>query len=119
MLRPMSRTILYHNPRCSKSRAALALLEERSITPQIVRYLETPLDRQGLETLRRQLGLPPKEWIRKNEAVYREVGLSDQSSDDELLDAMAAHPVLMERPIVVRGERATVGRPPERILDLL
>jgi arsenate reductase (glutaredoxin) len=115
----MSRTILYHNPRCSKSRAALALLQERGIAPEIVRYLETPLDRRELETLRQRLGLPPREWVRRGEDAYREAGLSDQSSDDELLDAMVKHPVLMERPIFVRGERAAVGRPPERILDLL
>jgi len=115
----MSRTTLYHNPRCSKSRAVLALLEERNIDVEIVRYLETPLDRSGLEALRRKLGRSPHEWIRKGESAYREAELDDSSSDHELIEAIAQHPILMERPILVRGERAVVGRPPERVLDLL
>ena len=116
---PMPASLLYHNPRCSKSRAALALLQERGVEVEVVLYLKAPLDRKALLGLGQQLGLPPREWIRDKEAAYREAGLSERSSDEELFEAMALHPILMERPILVRGRRAIVGRPPERVLDLL
>ena len=115
----MSEVILYHNPRCSKSRATLALLEERGIVPRIVEYLQTPLDLPELETVRRKLGRPAGEWVRTGESAYREAGLSATSDEREILAAMAARPILMERPIVVSGERAALGRPPERVLEIL
>lgn len=115
----MSELVLYHNPRCSKSRGALALLRERGVEPRLVEYLREPLDRAALEDLARRLGRPAREWVRRGEAAYAEAGLSDSSGDADILSAMAAHPVLMERPIAVRGERAVVGRPPERVLDLV
>jgi arsenate reductase len=115
----MDEIVLYHNPRCSKSRAALALLRERGVEPRIVEYLETPPSRADLEALRRKLALEPASWLRQGESAYEAAGLSEQSSEAELLDAMAAHPILIERPIAVRGERARVGRPPERVLELL
>jgi len=115
----MDALTIYHNPRCSKSRAALALLEERGVPLKIVEYLKTPPSRAELAALQKKLGTSPREWVRKNEDEFRAAGLSAQSTDAQLLDAMAAHPILIERPIVVRGQRAVVGRPPERVLDLL
>jgi arsenate reductase len=113
------RLLLLHNPRCSKSRAARALLEERGIDFEERRYLEDPLSREELARLRTRLGRAPSEWVRSGEGAYREAGLSASSGEDALLDAMAAHPILIERPIAVRGERAVVGRPPENVLELL
>ncbi len=115
----METLIIYHNPRCGKGRAALALLQERNAPLQIVEYLKTPPSRKQLSTLRRQLGLAANEWVRRNEREFREAGLDADSSEDSVLDAMAAHPILIERPIVMRGNRAVVGRPPERVLELL
>lgn len=110
---------LLHNPRCSKSRAAKALLDDRGVSYREHRYLDEPLSRADLEELRRRLGRPVREWIRPKEAAYAEAGLDATSSDDAVLDAIAAHPSLLERPILVAGGRAVVGRPPEDILELL
>jgi arsenate reductase (glutaredoxin) len=115
----MDTYIIYHNPRCSKSRAALALLQERQLPLRIVEYLKDPPSRGELAALRTKLGVPPSQWVRKNEAEFKAAGLDTDSSESTLLDAMAAHPVLIERPIVVHGDRAVVGRPPERVLDLV
>lgn len=115
----METLTIYHNPRCSKSRAALALLQERKVPLRIIEYLKEPPSRGALATLRRQLGLAPSAWIRKNESEFRAAGLDADSPEGKLLDAMAKHPILIERPIVVRGDRAIVGRPPERVLELL
>lgn len=115
----MDRLTLYHNPRCSKSRAALALLEARGAEVDVVEYLESPPSRAALAELRAKLGRPVSEWIRRHEPAYEQAGLSDASSEEDLLAAIAAHPILLERPILVRGDRAVVGRPPERILELL
>ena len=115
----MSLTI-YHNPRCSKSREALRLIEERGIAPQVVRYLETPPDAGTLDALLRLLGLEPRELIRRKEPEYEALGLDDTSlSRESLIAAMVAHPRLIERPIVVKDGKAILGRPPERVLDLL
>ncbi len=111
--------LLLHNPRCSKSRAARALLEARGAAFEERRYLEDPLSRPELEELRARLDRPAAEWLRRGEAAYREAGLAEDSSEAEVLDAMAAHPIRIERPILVRGARARVGRPPEQILTLL
>jgi arsenate reductase len=111
--------VLLHNPRCSKSRAALALLEERGVSFVVRRYLDDPLSKPELDELARRLGRPPREWIRSKEAAYADAGLSEHSAADELTSAMAAAPILMERPVLIRGGRAAVGRPPETILSLL
>lgn len=108
--------LLLHNPRCSKSRAARALLEERGVAFAERRYLEDPLSPAELTDLGRRLGRPAREWARRGEPDWT---LGDRAGDAEVLAAMAAHPVLIERPILVRGPRAVVGRPPERVLDLL
>jgi len=111
--------ILLHNPRCSKSRAAKALLEERSIAFTERRYLEEPLSLDELRDLARRLGRPAAEWVRRGEDAFAAAGLDAGSGDDAILRAIAAHPILLERPILVRGARAVVGRPPERVLDAL
>lgn len=115
----METVTIYHNPRCSKSRAALALLQERKVPLRIVEYLKEPPTRAELTALARKLGLAAATWIRKNEPEFKQAGLDASSAEDKLLDAMAKHPILIERPIVVRGDRAVVGRPPERLLKLL
>ena len=111
---------IYHNPRCSKSRATLALLEERGLEPRIVRYLETPPSADELKGLLEALGLAPRALLRKGEAEYRELGLDDPDLDDAaLIDAMVSHPRLIERPVVVSGAGARIGRPPESVLEIL
>lgn len=109
-----------HNPRCSKSRGALELLRERGIEPEVVAYLDTPPSTADLRELLRKLGLPARELLRRGEPEYRELGLDDPSLPEErLVEAMAAHPRLIERPVFVVGDRAVIGRPPERVLELL
>lgn len=111
--------LLLHNPRCSKSRATQALLEERGVSFQVREYLKEPLSAEELVELERRLGKPAREWVRKGEAAYAEASLSADSSDDELRAAMVAQPILMERPILVSAAKAAVGRPPENVLGLL
>ncbi|HVR80841.1 MAG TPA: arsenate reductase (glutaredoxin) [Luteimonas sp.] len=116
----MTTTRLYHNPHCSKSRAALELLQQRGIEPEIAPYLEQPPSADELRALLRMLGIPPRALLRRGEPEYTELGLADASLDDDtLIAAMAAHPRLIERPIFVHGDRAVIGRPPERVLQLL
>jgi arsenate reductase len=111
--------VLLHNPRCSKSRAAKALLEERGAAFRVRLYLEEPLSRAELGVLARRLGRPAREWVRRGEPAFAAAGLGPGSDESTWLDAIAAHPELLERPVLVLGERAVVGRPPERILELL
>lgn len=115
----MSVTI-YHNPRCSKSRATLQLLTDNSIEPEIIDYLKTPPDAKTLDTLLKKLGMEPRDLMRKNEAEYKENHMDDESlSRDELIQAMIDNPKLIERPIVVSNTKAAIGRPPENVLDIL
>ena len=114
----MSEVSLYHNPRCSKSRQTLALLEERGIEPEIIEYLKTPPDTATITGLLDKLGIPAIELIRRGEAPFAELGLAD-GDDAALIEAMVSHPVLIQRPIVVSGEQARIGRPPENVLDIL
>jgi arsenate reductase len=110
--------MLLHNPRCSKSRAALALLEEKGVEVNVRRYLEEPLGREELVELARRLGRPAREWIRRGEAAFADSGLSAEADDAPLMDLMAREPIVMERPILVGEKTAVVGRPPERVLEL-
>jgi arsenate reductase len=110
---------IYHNPRCSKSREALALLRERAIEPEVVLYLEATPSAKELEVLIRKLAIEPHSLLRSKEAAYSEAGLSRESTLDEIVSAIVAHPILLERPVVVVGDRAVIGRPPERVLELL
>jgi len=120
MDQPMSEIVLYHNPRCSKSRAALELLQSRALAVSVVPYLETPPDADQLRELLAKLGIGARQLLRTGEDAYRELNLADPALDeDALIAAMAAHPKLIERPIAVRGERAVIGRPPERVLEIL
>lgn len=110
----------FHNARCSKSRGALDLLHERGIEPHVVAYLEQPPSAAQLRELLRKLGIDARGLLRTGEREYAALGLADAALDDEvLIAAMVAHPVLIERPIFVHGERAVIGRPPERVLELL
>ncbi|MEW7979818.1 MAG: arsenate reductase (glutaredoxin) [gamma proteobacterium symbiont of Phacoides pectinatus] len=111
---------IYHNPRCSKSRQTLQLLREHGVEPEITEYLKSPPERETLERILDMLGLEPRELMRTKEPEYREYNLDDPAlSRDELIRAMLKHPRLIERPIVVRDGRAAIGRPPERVLELL
>jgi len=115
----MAELTLFHNPRCSKSREALALLRERGIEPQIVEYLTHPPSAAQLEALIAKLGMKPEALVRKGEAIYKEKFAGKSLSDAEWLEALATHPILIERPIAIKDSRAVVGRPPERVLELL
>lgn len=115
---------VYHNPRCSKSRATVALLEERGLTPTIVEYLKTPLTLSSLAAIRDALARPARDLVRTGQDEWKAFGLDiDTAGDEDLLAAIAAEPILLQRPIVVveqaSGTRARIGRPPEDILDIL
>ncbi|MCP8635091.1 arsenate reductase (glutaredoxin) [Pseudomonas mosselii] len=116
----MTDLTLYHNPRCSKSRGALELLEARGLAPTIVRYLETPPDAATLEQLLAKLGIGARQLLRTGEDEYKALELANPAlSDAQLIKAMVEHPKLIERPILVAGDKAVVGRPPEKVLELL
>lgn len=111
---------IYHNPRCSKSRATLQLLRDQGLDPQVIEYLETPLDAGTIRKLLKKLDLSARDLLRKGEQEYRDLGLSDQSIDDEhIIQAMVSHPRLIERPIVESERGARIGRPPESVLEVL
>jgi arsenate reductase len=115
----MSVTI-YHNPRCNKSRQTLQLLRDRGIEPKIVEYLDTPPDAKTLDGLLTGLGMEPRELMRRKEAPYKVLELADTSLDRQVLvAAMVANPILIERPIVVNGDKVALGRPPESVLEIL
>ena len=116
----MSKVTIYHNPRCSKSRQTLQLLEEKGVDPNIVLYLEAPPDQGTLSKLINQLGITARELIRSGEDEYKAMKLSDKSlSDEALVNAMVRSPKLIQRPIVVANGKAVLGRPPENILDII
>ncbi len=110
---------IYHNAHCSKSRAACALIAETGHAVEIVNYLETPPGKEELRGLLRKLGMKPAELVRRGEAVFKELYAGRELSDNEWLDALVAHPILIERPIVVLGEKAVIGRPSENVTELL
>lgn len=114
----MSEFRIYHNPRCSKSRGACALLAEHGSDVEVIEYLKTPPTREELRALLKMLGLRAADLVRRNEAVFKEHYAGRELDEEGWLDAMLAHPVLIERPIVVRGGRAVLGRPPERVAEL-
>jgi len=116
----MAEVVIYHNPKCSKSRQTMALLEERGIEPTVVKYLETPPNAAKLKELLSLLAMAPRELMRKNEAPYKALELAREDlSEDELVRVMVENPVLIERPIVEANGKAAVGRPPERVLEIL
>ncbi len=116
----MSEVIIYHNPRCSKSRQTLALLEQKKIKPTVVEYLKTPPTEQELHDIIKQLNCNARDLLRRGEAIYKELNLADNSlSEQQLITAMCDHPKLIERPIVIHNGKAKIGRPPEAVLDIL
>ena len=111
---------IYHNPRCSKSRQTLQLLQERGIDPDVVEYLKTPPNKATLERILDMLGLEPRELMRKKEKEYKSLQLDDANlTRDQLIEAMIANPKLIERPIVMQNGKAAIGRPPEKVLEIL
>lgn len=115
----MSNTLIYHNPRCSKSRQTLQLLQDKGITPEIKEYLKNPPTFSELQTLIELLGISPRDLLRIKEAEYQEAGLENQVlSDSEVIEAMCRFPKLIERPIVIHEGKARIGRPPEAVLEL-
>jgi arsenate reductase len=116
----MPGTVIYHNPRCSKSRQTLELLNESGVEAQVVEYLQTPPDAATLQGILDMLGIEPRQLMRSNEPEYRDLNLDDASlSREQLIAAMVSHPRLIQRPIVVRGDKAALGRPPEQVLGIL
>lgn len=111
---------IYHNPRCSKSRQTLALLEQKGLAPRIVDYQKTPPTAAELKAILKALGLKPRDILRQGEPLYAELGLKHRDLDDDALIAlMVANPILIERPIVVSGNKAALGRPPESVLAII
>ena len=110
---------LYHNPRCGKSRNALAILQEKGIEPKIREYLKVPPTKAELETIISKLGIRPYDLIRRGEAVFKENFKGKDLNDEAWIEAMVANPILIERPIFVHGDNAVIGRPPENVLELL
>jgi arsenate reductase len=115
----MSKIKIYHNPRCSKSREALKLLESKGTDIEVIKYLDTPPTKEELKALLNMLGIGAKDLLRTKEALYKELGLKDVEDEEKLIEAMVAHPRLIERPIVVKDGKAVIGRPPEKVIDLL
>lgn len=116
---PASEFTIYHNPRCTKSRATLELLHSRGIEPKVVEYLKTPPTAKELKAIVSKLGIKPEELVRKGEDVYKEKFAGKPLTDAQWIQALAANPILIERPIVVRGDKAVIGRPPENVEQIL
>lgn len=110
---------IYHNPRCSKSRQGVALLEDKAQNFEIVKYLDEPLTKSQLQEIISKLGIQPIELVRKNEAIWKTDYKSKTLSDEAIVEAMVTHPKLIERPIIVNGDKAVIGRPAENILTLI
>ncbi len=116
----MEKVTIWHNPRCSKSRNSLALLEERGLETKVVKYLDEVPTKEELKKILSMLGMnSARELMRTKEAIYKELNLADETSEEALLDAMVANPKLIERPIVIKGNRAAIGRPIEKVIELL
>jgi arsenate reductase (glutaredoxin) len=115
-----SQITVYHNPRCSKSREALEILKQNGVDPIVVNYIKTPPLRAEIDAILNKLNLRPKDVLRRKEAVFTELGLQDKLEDDEeIVRAICANPILLERPIAISGDTAVIARPPEKILELL
>ena len=115
----MSTVTIWHNPRCSKSRQALSLLEENGVSAEVVKYLDTNPSADEIKTLLSKLGIEPRELMRTKEAIYKELALKEVTDNEKLIEAMAEHPKLIERPVVIVGDKAVIGRPPEKVIDLI
>jgi arsenate reductase len=115
----MANVTIWHNPRCSKSRNAVTLLEEQGVEAEVVKYLDTPPSKEEIVDVLKMLGLSARELMRTKEDIYKELGLKDVSDEDVLIDAMVANPKLIERPIVIKDGKAAIGRPIENIIELI
>lgn len=116
----MSETIIYHNPRCSKSRQTLALLEEQDVQPEVIEYVKTPPSVETLSDIISKLGISARQLLRKGEAEYKDLNLADESlTEQQIIQAMCDYPKLIERPIVIHNGHARIGRPPESVLEIL
>ncbi|MCD6212221.1 MAG: arsenate reductase (glutaredoxin) [Sulfurovum sp.] len=115
----MQNVKIWHNPRCSKSRAAAALLEEKGVDAEVVKYLETPPTKEELKEMLKMLGISARELMRTKEDVYKALNLKEENDEDKLIDAMVSNPKLIERPIVIKDGKAVIGRPIENIIELL
>ncbi len=115
----MANVTIWHNPRCSKSRNAVTLLEEKGIEAEVVKYLDTPPSKEELKEVLKMLGISARELMRTKEAIYKELNLKEETDEDKLIDAMVENPKLIERPIVIKDGKAAIGRPIENIIDLL
>ena len=117
----MGDVVIWHNPRCSKSRQTLALLQDKGIEPTIVRYLDEPPSQAAIADTVRKLGIPASALVRTGEALFRDLGLDGRNDleDADWIAHLASHPRLIQRPVVIAGERAAIGRPPEAVLDIL
>jgi len=116
----MSELVIYHNPRCSKSRQTLALLEQQGVKSEVIEYLKTPPSVESLSEIIGQLGIKARQLLRKGEAEYKDLNLADESlTEQQLIQAMCDHPKLIERPIVIHNGKAKIGRPPEAVLEIL
>lgn len=114
----MSKATIYHNPRCSKSRQALTILEEKKVELRVIEYLKNPPTRAELAEIIALLRIAPQDLLRKNEAEYKELNL-EKASDETIINAMTKHPILIERPIVIANNKAVIGRPPEKVLEIV
>lgn len=115
----MSKITLWHNPRCSKSRAAVTLLEDRGVEVNIIRYLDTPPSKEMLKDVLKMLGISARELMRTKEDIYKTLNLKDEFVEEKLIEAMVANPRLIERPIVIKDAKAAIGRPIENIIEIL
>ncbi len=115
----MAKVTIWHNPRCSKSRNSMALLEEKGVDAEVVKYLDTPPTKEELKTLLSQLGMNARELMRIKEDIYKELGLNEVENEEKLIEAMVENPKLIERPIVIKDGKAVIGRPIENVVELL
>ncbi len=114
----MDKVTIWHNPRCSKSREALRLLEEKGVAVEVFKYLDETITKEDIRNLLKMIGASPRDIMRTKEAIYKELGLKDIIDDEKLIDAMVEYHKLIERPIVIKGDKAVVGRPPQKVLDI-
>ena len=115
----MSKVTIWHNPRCSKSREALKLLEEKGVEVEVFKYLDEEITKEDIKKLLAMIGAKPRDIMRTKEAIYKELGLKDVEDDEKLIEAMVEHHKLIERPIVIKDGKAIIGRPPSKVLDLV
>jgi arsenate reductase len=115
-----TRLVIYHNPSCSKSRETLQILEHNNLTPRVIEYLDEPPTRQELKKIMQMLGISARDLLRTGEQIYQDAKLDNEAlSEDEIISAICTHPILLQRPIVVSGERAIIGRPPAKVLEII